>query len=80
MMSLTEAIGSLGVALLLVAFFLNLRGRLSHDALSYQLMNATGAGLACWASYLLGFFPFVVLEGIWSLVAVVALVRRSRLA
>ena len=43
-------------------------------------MNAAGAGLACWASYLLGFFPFVVLEGIWSLVAVVALVRRSRLA
>ena len=79
MMSLAEAIGSLGVALLLVAFFLNLRGRLPHDARSYQLMNAAGAGLACWASYLLEFFPFVVLEGTWSLVAVVALVRRSRL-
>ncbi len=77
MMSLTEAIGSLGVALLLVAFFLNLRGQLPHDARSYQLMNAAGAGLACWASYLLGFFPFVVLEGTWSLVAIVALVRRS---
>ena len=80
MMSLPDAIGSLGVALLLVAFFLNLRGRLPHDARSYQLMNAAGAGLACWASYLLGFLPFVVLEGTWSLVAVVALVRRSPLA
>ncbi len=80
MMSLTEAVGSLGVALLLVAFFLNLRGRLQHDSGIYQLMNAAGAGLACWASYLLGFTPFVVLEGTWSLVAVVALVRRFRVA
>ena len=75
MMSFTDAIGSLGVALLLIAFFLNLRGRLPHDARSYQLMNAAGAGLACWASYRLEFFPFVVLEATWCLVAIVALVK-----
>ncbi len=76
-MSTADVLGSTGVALLLLAFFLNVRGRLEHDSRSYQLMNAVGAGLACCASYLLGFLPFVVLEGTWSAVAVVALLRRS---
>ena len=70
-----EAIGSVGVFLLLVAFFLNLFGRLRHTAVTYQAMNVLGAGLSCYASHLIGFFPFVVLEGTWSLVAAVALVR-----
>ena len=60
--------------MLLVAFFLNLFGRIQHNARSYQLMNALGAGLSCYASYLIGFAPFVVLEGTWSLVAIFALV------
>jgi hypothetical protein len=71
--NLDDAIGSLGVALLLLAFFLNLTGRLAHGARAYQAMNAVGAGLACYASYRIGFAPFVVLEGTWTLVALVAL-------
>ena len=74
-MTFAEAVGSTGVFLLLLAFFLNLFGRLSYRAVSYQCMNVVGAGLSCYASYLIGFFPFVVLEGTWSLVAVLALVK-----
>ena len=37
-------------------------------------MNFVGAGLACAAAALIPFLPFVVLEGTWSLVALVALV------
>ena len=37
-------------------------------------MNFIGAGLACAAAALIPFLPFVVLEGTWSLVALVALV------
>ena len=70
-----DAIGSVGVFLLLLAFALNLRGRLSAQARSYHLMNAVGAGLAAFASFVIGFWPFVVLEGTWMVVAVVALVR-----
>lgn len=73
-----ELVGSIGVFLLLVAFFLNLFGRLRHTAATYQVLNVLGAGLSCYASYLIGFFPFVVLEGTWSLVALVALVHHSR--
>jgi hypothetical protein len=69
-----EVVGSTGVLLLLVAFFLNLSGRMKHTGATYQFMNAVGASLSCYASYLIGFFPFVILEGTWSVVALVALV------
>jgi hypothetical protein len=71
----SDAVGSLGVAILLVAFLLNLAGRLASGARSYQAMNAVGAALTCWASWQIEFWPFVVLEATWSVVAFVALVR-----
>lgn len=68
-------IGSAGVALLLIAFFLNLIKRLPQDSVAYTLLNLVGAALAGYASWLIGFIPFVVLEGTWAVVAAVALVR-----
>ena len=78
MRTLADFVGSTGVAILLVAFFLNLFGRLSRSSRTYAAMNAVGAGLACWASWLIGFLPFVILEGTWSAFAVVALLRPRR--
>lgn len=78
-MSFAEWIGSTGVALLLGAFFLNLIGRLSRTSRVYHTLNVVGAGLSCYASYLIGFVPFVVLEGTWSAVALIALVRAGTL-
>lgn len=66
-------IGSGGVFLLLVAYFANLTGRIDRGSTVYHAMNALGAGSACFASYLIGFLPFVVLEGTWTLVSVAAL-------
>ena len=68
-------LGSAGVALLLLAFFLNLLRRLRADGLVYLTLNLFGAGLACYSSYLIDFMPFVVLEGTWAIVAAVALAR-----
>jgi hypothetical protein len=68
-------IGSAGVALLLVAFFLSLIKRLAQDSVAYTLLNLVGAALAGYASWLIGFIPFVVLEGTWAVVAAVALLR-----
>lgn len=70
-----DLIGSAGVFLLLLAFALNLVGRLDHATTTYQGMNAVGAGLAAFASYRIGFWPFVVLEVTWMLVALIALLR-----
>jgi hypothetical protein len=77
-MSIAEMFGSIGVALLLVAFFMNLFGLMSFDSRAYQAINAIGAGISCYASYLIGFAPFVVLEATWCAVAVVATIRSVR--
>ena len=74
-MTVADGIGSLGVALLLIAFALNLGGWLDRRSRLYQSINGVGAALACYASWLIGFVPFVVLEGVWAAVALVALVR-----
>ena len=68
-------IGSAGVTLLLLAFLLNLFKVLSQESRVYMVMNIIGAALAGYASYLIDYIPFVILEGAWCLVAIVALIR-----
>lgn len=77
-MDQTTIIGSLGVALLLLAFFLNLFKYLSQESVLYKGLNVLGAGLSGYASWLLGFMPFVVLEGIWCLVAALSFLQHSQ--
>lgn len=74
----SEWIGAVGVGLLLGAFFLNLFGWMKTDSRVYQALNAIGAGVACYASYLIDFLPFVVLEGTWSIVAVSAFLHKRK--
>ena len=77
-MSFAEALGTIGVSLLLIGFFLNLFGLMKRSTLKYVLLNLFGGGLACTASILIDFFPFVILEGTWTLVALVGLGRLLR--
>ena len=74
-LTFNDWIGFSGVAILLLAFLLNLVGKLSKDGPGYILMNIAGAGLACIASWLIRYMPFVLLEGVWCLVSVWALIR-----
>jgi hypothetical protein len=71
-MSYSSILGSIGVLLLLAAFFLHLFGFISQGRL-YLLLNIVGAGLSCYASVLIRFWPFVVLEGCWVLVSMAGL-------
>lgn len=71
-------IGSLGVGLLLVAFFLNLFKFIRADSYTYIVLNFVGGSLACGSALLIQFPPFVVLEGTWAAVAAVGLVRKLR--
>jgi hypothetical protein len=68
-------IGSIGVSLLLLAFFLNLFRYLRADGYPYLLMNVTGGSLSCLSSCQIHFLPFVILEGTWAAVAAVALAK-----
>ena len=66
-------IGSAGVALLLLAFLLNLLGLQGGSSRPYHAINAVGAALATVASFQIDFMPFALLEGTWCLVALAAL-------
>jgi hypothetical protein len=75
-MNVSTIFGSLGVALLLIAFFLNLFKYIREDSTAYILLNISGAGLSGYASYLINYLPFVFLEGIWCIVAFLALFKK----
>ncbi len=77
-MKISDIIASVGVIILLIGFFLNLNKRLSADSRAYILMNLIGAGICCYASWMVKFYPFVVLEGIWAFVALISLLKVSR--
>jgi putative oxidoreductase len=68
-------IGFAGVALLLIAFLLNLLKLMRSDGHLYMGLNLVGAALACYSSYLISFMPFVVLEGVWAVAALAAIAR-----
>ena len=76
-MSLDQWLGTIGVALLLLAYFLNIRGIWSRDSKWYSGLNALGAGLACLASWLISYYPFVVLEGFWLVVSIWNMIGRT---
>ena len=71
-------IGFIGVTLLLAAFLLNLFKLMRSDGQPYMWLNFAGAALACYSSYLISFMPFVLLEGVWALAALVAVARSLR--
>ncbi|MBL7959589.1 hypothetical protein JNL27_05050 [bacterium] len=75
-MDISVLTGSIGVGLLLLAFFLNVFKKISFDSYTYILLNIFGAAISGYASYLIDYWPFVILEGTWALVAVVALIRK----
>ena len=73
-----EILGSAGVALLLIAFLMNLLKHWKQESLPYILLNILGAALACASSIVIHFIPFVVLEGTWTIVSVIALINFFR--
>ena len=75
-MDTPTVIGSIGVAFMLAAFLLNVIRRMKADGYAYAVLNLVGGGLACYSSWLIAFMPFVVLEGVWALVAAFAIGRR----
>ncbi len=74
-MSVSDSLGTVGVSLLLVAFLLILFKKIQVDSVSYILLNMVGAALCGVSAYLIYFYPFVVLEGVWVLVSLYALFK-----
>ena len=75
-MTYASWVGTIGVAMLLAAFFLHLFGFIRQGK-TYILLNIIGAGLSCYASLLIRFWPFVVLEACWVLVSIAGLAGKK---
>ena len=75
MMNTTDWIGFAGVFLILLAYVLNVAGKTDRDQPAFIMLNLIGAALACLASVLLNYIPFIILEGAWAGVSLLALFR-----
>ncbi|MDG2433963.1 hypothetical protein [Flavobacterium sp.] len=73
-MNTTDWIGFIGVTILLIAYLLNLGKIIKQDSAIYLFLNVLGAGIACFASILLDYLPFIILEGCWTVVSAFGLV------
>jgi len=77
-MSSIDWIGFIGVFQILLAYILNVLGKIKSKDLSFILLNLIGAGMACMASILMEYVPFIILEGAWAIVSLISLVKYKR--
>ena len=68
-MNTTDWLGFVGVFLILLAYILNEIGKTTNKTLLFILLNLFGASIACFASILINYMPFIILEGVWTLVS-----------
>jgi hypothetical protein len=66
-------VGSIGVAVLLLAFVLNLMRKVTERSAVYLLLNIIGSALAAWYAWHDRIIPFVILEAVWGLTALARL-------
>ena len=73
-----QVLSAIGAVLILGAFWALQTKRVGADHRSYQLVNLVGAALLATAAAMTHGWSFVVLNAVWALVALWALVRPAR--
>lgn len=68
-MDIITIIGALGALIILIAFILLEAEKLSSESTWYDVLNLIGGALLATYAWLLQSWPFLVLNGIWTLVA-----------
>lgn len=68
MVDFTLIIGLIGMALILLAFVLNVFKRIDSHSKRYLWMNAFGGAFLVWYAILLASVPFLVLNTVWTAV------------
>ena len=76
-MSTANWVASIGVGILLIGFFLNIIGYINNKNKWYAFLNAFGGLISCYASWMVSFYPFVVLNIIWSITALISLFKKD---
>jgi len=72
-------IGTIGMLFILTAFVLDeFSKKWNQDTIRYNIINILGAGLLIYYAFTLNSGPFMILNTIWVLAAVIKLVRITR--
>ena len=77
-MKTSDILASVGVVILLVAFLLNLYKKLPAQSKTYGFMNFLGAAICGFSSWMIRFYPFVLLESVWAIVGLLSLFNVPR--
>lgn len=77
-MNFNDWIGTTGVGIVLLAYFLNNFSLIKRNGNLYYILNVIGGGISCYAAVLINFMPFVILEGIWTLLSGVSLFQNIK--
>lgn len=72
-----DIIGAIGVGLILLAYFLNTFSLIPKEGRLFFMLNMFGSGLACYASILIQYTPFILLEAVWCIVSMIGLIRKQ---
>jgi hypothetical protein len=74
-MTAADWIGFVGVTILLLAFVLNQLKKIGSDSHLYIGLNFFGAALACLASVLINYIPFIILEAAWTVASLLSWIK-----
>lgn len=74
-MNFNDSVGTIGVGLVLVAYFLNIFSMIKKDGILFYTLNIIGGAISCYASLLIHFLPFIILEAIWTIVSILGLLK-----
>jgi len=75
-MTYNDWIGTLGVGIILLAYFFNTTKMVPENGKLFFVLNTLGGALSCYAAVLIDFIPFIVLEAIWTVVSIYGLFSR----
>lgn len=77
-MNFNDIIGTIGVGIILIAYFLNNFSFIKRNGNLYFVLNIIGASIACYTSLLINYIPFVILEGTWAFISVISLLKNMK--
>ena len=78
MIDYTLVIGIVGSIFILIGFVFDEFTKIGKDTLSYNLINFTGASILSYYAFLVVSWPFLILNVIWLIVAIVKIVQILR--
>ena len=72
---LLDAFGSIGLLLLLVAFYLNVTKKIVRNTFTYNGLNLIGSLILVYYAFVLNSGIFIVLESIWAFISLYFLLK-----